>query len=221
MTNLIRNLRSGRASTLALAAIITWASGGLVACSDTTGVPATRAVPSPSAMAPAPTPQRGIRGATLRSQRRVGDTTVTVFTVDNSGSKSLFRIGNQSYILFPLGAASICDPATSGYGSGLWDTPCQPVSGSIQITAKSWVNAAGGVSTDFSPELRFVPGVQYGVTVFLHDLSPSITERIDYCSDGVCVDDAQVDGALVTNRDGSGFVYRVIKHFSGYNVVVN
>lgn len=221
MTNLIRNLRTGRASALAIAAVLTWATGGLVACSDTTGVPATRAVPSPSAMAPAPTPQRGARGASLISQRTVGDTTVTVFVVSNGASKSLFHIGNQSYILFPQGAASICDPATSGYGAGLWDTPCQPVNGKITITAKSWVNAAGGVSTDFSPELRFVPGQQYGVTVFLHDLAPSTSERIDYCSDGVCVDDAQVDGALVTNRDGSGFVYRVIKHFSGYNVVVD
>lgn len=221
MTNLIRNLRTGRASALAIAAVLTWATGGLVACSDTTGVPATRAVPSLGVVSPAPTPQRGVKGASIVSQTTVGDTTVTVFVVSKNASRSLFHIGNQSYILFPLGAASICDPATSGYGAGLWDVPCQPVADKIQITAKSWVNAAGGVSTDFSPELRFVPGVQYGVTVFLHDLAPSTSERIDYCSNGVCVDDSRVDGALITNRDGSGFVYRVIKHFSGYNVVVD
>lgn len=221
MTNLIRNLRTGRASALAIAAVLTWATGGLVACSDTTGVPA-RTVSSPSSLAPAPSPQRGSLGASLISQTTVGDTTVSVFVVDNSGRRTLFRIGNESYIFFPSGAASICDPATSGYGVGTWDTPCQPIKGNIKITAKSWVNpATGGVSTDFSPELRFVPAAPMGVTLFLHDMSPSTTERIDYCSDGVCVDDALVDGALITNRDGSGFVYRVIKHFSGYNVVVN
>ncbi len=46
-------------------------------------------------------------------------------------------------------------------------------------------------------------------------------DHIDYCEGGACVDDAVLDGSVVTQRDGSGFVYRVIKHFSGYNVVVN
>lgn len=222
MTNLIRNLRTGRASALAIAAVLTWATGGLVACSDTTGVQAARAVPSPAQVAPAPRSLYGTLGASLISQSAVGDTTVSVFTVDNSGRLSLFNIGNASYIFFPSGAASICDPATSGYGPGTWDAPCQPISSSIKITAKSWINpATGAVNTDFSPELRFVPAVSIGVTLFLHDASPSVTDRIDYCSDGVCVNDSVVDGALVTSRDGSGFVFRVIKHFSGYNVVVN
>lgn len=225
MPKFLQTFHRGRASTMALALVATWMTGGLVACSDSPAANLS-APPSPSsssvAVTPAPAAYFGLHGASVVSRKVVGDTTVTQFIVTPRAPISIFDIGNQSKILFPLGATSICDPASSGYGIGLWDTPCQPLTRSITITAKSWVNPTnGGVNTDFSPELRFVPGQVMGVTLFLHDDTPKTFDRIDYCTGGVCVDDSQVDGALVTNRDGSGFVYRVIKHFSGYNVVVN
>lgn len=226
MTKYLHAFQRRRVSTLALTLLAAWATGGLVACSDApTSV--LSAPPSPSSAAtvvtrPAPAADFSLTGTSLLSQQTVGDTTVTQFALAPMTSWALYDIGNQSKILFPLGASSVCDPATSGYGPGLWDTPCTPLAKSIVITAKSWINpTTGHVNTDFSPELRFVPQQTIGVTVFLHDSSPSLSDRIDYCSDGVCVDDSLVDGVLVTSRDGSGFVYRVIKHFSGYNVVVN
>jgi len=226
MTKLLTSLRRGRASTLALTLVAAWATGGLVACSDApTAVLSAPPAPTTAAavvMRPAPAADFNLGGATLLSRQMVGDTTVTQFVVSPWSPLSLYDIGNQSKILFPLGATSICDPASSGYGVGLWDSPCTPLSRSITVTAKSWLNpVTGAVNTDFSPELRFLPGQPIGVTLFLHDNSPSLSDRIDYCTDGTCVNDASVDGVLVTNRDGSGFVYRVIKHFSGYNVVVN
>lgn len=226
MTKIVHSLRRGRATTLALTLLATWATGGLVACSDSptavlSAPPSPSAAPSVATM-PAPAAYFGLGGGSLISRKTVGDTTVTQFVVTPRTPISMFDIGNESKILFPLGATSICDPATSDYGRGLWDAPCAPLTRSITVTAKSWIdNASGSVNTDFSPELRFVPGQPLGVTLFLHDDTPRTWDRIDYCSAGVCVDDAQVDGALVTNHDGSGFVFRVIKHFSGYNVVVN
>jgi len=226
MTKLLTSLRRGRASTLALTLVTAWATGGLVACADgpaaSVSAPPTPTSTSSIAVLPAPAASFNLRGAPIIHRTMVGDTTVTQFVVTPRSPFAIYDIGNQSKILFPLGASSVCDPATSGYGVGLWDTSCAPLTRSVTITAKSWVNpATGGVNTDFSPELRFVPGGMIGVTLFLHDDTPKTYDRIDYCSDGVCVDDSKVDGALVTNRDGSGFVYRVIKHFSGYNVVVN
>lgn len=226
MTKFLTTKRGHRVTKLALALVTTWVSGGLVACADNPAsvvtAPAAPTVAPSVVTMPAPAASFNIRSARFLNQRVVGDTTVTQFRVTPQPRVTVFDIGNQSKILFPLGGSSICDPATSGYGAGLWDTACAPLSQPITITAKSWTNpVTGAVNTDFSPELRFVPGGIVGVTLFLHDSNPSLTDRIEYCSDGACVDDSKVDGTLITNRDGSGFVYRVIKHFSGYNVVVD
>lgn len=228
MTKFLTTLRRNRATHIALALATTLATGGLVACSDnpTSLVTAPQSAPdvsSPTAMMRAPASYFGSIAATPSlSRQTIGDTTVTQFVLNVGTPGALYDIGNQSKIYFPLGALSVCDPAVSDYGPGTWDEVCKPLANSITITAKSWVNPiTGGVNTDFSPELRFVPQVPMGVTLFLHDPSPSITDRINYCSNGVCVDDSQVDGTVTTASDSSGLVFRVIKHFSGYNVVVN
>lgn len=226
MTKFLTTKRTGRVTKLAIALVTAWATGGLVACADNSNslvtAPPTPTVAPTIVTKPAPASYFGSLGGTsLLSRQMIGDTTVTQFTLTPWSPLSLYDIGNASKIFFPLGATSVCDPATSGYGVGTWDTPCTPLSSSITITAKSWLDpVTGAVDTDFSPELRFVPA-PIGVTLFLHDATPSPTDVIDYCSNGVCVDDSKVDGSVITSSDGSGFVYRVIKHFSGYNVVVN
>lgn len=226
MTKFLTTKHGHHVTKLALVLVMTWATGGLVACADNPSSLVT--APPPPAVAPvvatmpAPAASFNIRGTRILARQMVGDTTVTQFRLTPHSPLSIYDIGNQSKILFPLGASSVCDPASSGYGVGLWDAACAPLSQPITITAKSWINpATGAVNTDFSPELRFVPGGTIGVTVFLHEHHPSLTDRIEYCSNGTCVDDSKVDGTLITNHDGSGFVYRVIKHFSGYNVVVD
>lgn len=226
MTKLLHSIRRRHVTTLAFTLLATWATGGLVACSDAptsvlSAPPAPVAAPS-VATRPAPASYFGMGNTTLVSRQTIGDTTVTQFVVSPWAPLALYDIGNQSKILFPLGATSICDPTSSGYGIGLWDSPCSPLTRSVTITARSWINSTtGSVNTDFSPELRFVPGQPIGVTLFLHDDTPSNTDRIDYCSNGSCVNDSKVDGSVITSRDGSGFDFRVIKHFSGYNVVVD
>jgi hypothetical protein len=76
----------------------------------------------------------------------------------------------------------------------------------------------------FSPDVRFVPGAV--VTLRLRDKDAAIAagSAILWCPTGVtaCVDEAAGDAAMLTYRDpGNQFVYRRLKHFSGYTVVVD
>ncbi len=168
MHHFIKNLRAGRVRTLAMAALVGSVAAGAVACSDST---APSAAPSPQRNSPAPAPagSYGLISASLNSQYASGDTTVTVFVVRNT-PLAVFDIGNGGKIVFPGGSGIVCDPASSGYGPGTWDSPCTALSGNITVTAKTWVDSVTGkVDTDFQPHLRFVPGRSIGVTLFLPD----------------------------------------------------
>ena len=71
----------------------------------------------------------------------------------------------------------------------------------------------------FQPPLRFVPGRVS--TLYLTDKKASLDllSKIVYCPDsGACVDEALSDPSLLTFRNTQGYLYRRIKHFSGYNV---
>lgn len=231
MIKFLHSRRARHVATVALTLAAALASGGLVACADSTPSDLTAPLPSTAASRgiTSATGQRlgGNGGSLLRSQRHLhgkaaGDTTVTQFILAPDTEGTVITLGNQAKIVFPLGAGSVCDPATSGYGVATWDLPCAALTKPITITAKSWVDpATGTVGTDFSPELRFVPGQPLGVTIFLPEPSGATHDHIDWCSDGVCYNDGSVDHVLVTRRHGDGYIYRIIKHFSGYNVVVN
>jgi hypothetical protein len=159
------------------------------------------------------------------------DTVVTEFTVWPSGGR--FTVGGTHRIVFP--AAAICDLVTSGYGPRLWDAPCVPSVLPVRITAKSWVDAEGRPQVDFQPAMRFAPTLGDGVQLFLLDKKSALdpSAKILYCGGsnsgsgsnssgsggGSCVDESLNDASLVTRFDSpNGFVYRRIKHFSGYNV---
>jgi hypothetical protein len=156
------------------------------------------------------------------SQTAAADTTVTVFVVGtNASTAASFVIGHESKIDFPLAAGSICNPATSGYGPAEWDRPCAALTAAVRITAKTWINAAGKVATDFQPALRFVPGQRKPVLLTLKDAALAGT-RVDFCTPTACVDEAAADKSLATVLDPkTGKVSRAVKHFSGYVVVAN
>jgi len=150
------------------------------------------------------------------------DSNTTTLTIDPNVSKT-YAFG-QNWIYFP--AHSICDPATSGYGPGVWDTPCTPVSQPVTITVH-WSGRGGYAFAHFSPELRFVPVDAHTYTrwVFLslhsqkklHDLS---AYTMVYCiQPGVWVDESLSDPTLRAWLDPlHNSVYRRVKHFSGYMV---
>lgn len=128
------------------------------------------------------------------------------------------RIGGEHSIAFS--PWSVCDPATAGYGAGLWDAPCRPATGPITIIARSWRDAHGHPQIKFSPALRFAP--DRPVTLYLRDREAARDPSylIAYCGEGgECVDESLGDPTLATHRNlASGVIWRRIKHFSSYNV---
>ena len=160
----------------------------------------------------------GPRGPGERTSE--GDSNTATLTIDPNVSRS-YAFG-QSWIYFP--AHSICDPATSGYGPGLWDTPCTPVSQPVTITVQ-WNRRGGYAFAHFSPELRFVPAdarTPYRwVVLSLHtnrQLHAVDAYTILYdAGAGNWVDESITDPTLRAWLDPlHNAVYRRVKHFSGY-----
>lgn len=200
-----------------LATVIT----AVTACSDTTSAPrpAERAPFDVTALQPeAARAEVGDAHATKRGSD--GENAATI-TVDPFLPRA-YAFG-QNWIYFP--AYSICDPATSGYGSGLWDTPCTPVRKPIKITVH-WSTKGGHAFAQFSPELRFVPADAQSpgrwVVLSLHD-QKRLHDVNDYNilyyggDDRGWVNELLTDPTLQAWIDRpTNSVSRRIKHFSGY-----
>ena len=148
---------------------------------------------------------------------------VLTFTVDPNVSRT-YAFG-ENWVYFP--ARSICDPATSGYGIGKWDTPCTALQKPIQVTVR-WSNKGGHAYARFSPELRFVPAdawsVPRWVILSLHD-HKRIHALGDYKilydagEDRGWIDESLTDKTLRAWIDPlHNSVVRRVKHFSGYMV---
>ena len=176
-------------------------------------------------VATAPEAPAGPPQLRITVDRMAPDSTSADFTVDRQGG--VFQIGPHA-VYFP--ARSICDPATSGYGTDMWDAPCAPMQGSIQIHAevrkidgREWV--------DFSPELRFVPSKNPDKWVYIWMRSSALIAAGNAAESynilwspafGVAgIDESLTDPTLKTMElPGYGIVYRRIKHFSGYQVAL-
>ncbi|MDF1503864.1 hypothetical protein [Roseisolibacter sp. H3M3-2] len=180
--------------------------GLLVACGDAPSAP--RGGPAPSA-------------APRQAVWSVGDTTYTTFTYTPAAALEQ-GFANAHKLSMPAGA--VCDPQTSGYGPSLWDAACTPLAQPITFTAKSWTSAAGRPRITFSPDVRFVPGKV--VTLRLKDVQASDlgVGALVWCpqSGAACVDEGATDASLATYfSKNEMFVFRRLKHFSGYTVVVD
>lgn len=123
-----------------------------------------------------------------------------------------------------LPARAICDPATSGYGIGLWDMPCSPLTTAITITVKVRGASGGLPRVDFEPALRFSPDKAAYLTFSVKgkQAKDAVAMGIYYCPTSAkkdCIDEALFDPSLQTVLDRPNkSVYRRIKHFSGYLV---
>lgn len=143
------------------------------------------------------------------------------FTVDPTKSQS-FTFG-MHMVKFP--AYTICNPSTSGYGAGTWQNNCSKLSVPITMVATTWIDAQGRARIDFDVDLRFYPNYNGQLpAIYLMDPAASLSlySRIDYCESTAstsCVNEAATDTVLKTQRDSvTGYLYRLIRHFSGYNV---
>jgi hypothetical protein len=198
----------------ALAALAALAAALLGACADAPTTPAAHAAPR-AALLPATTPAQP---ATVVGT--VGDTTVHQFTYQPAAALTA-RIAAHE-VRFPAGA--VCDPRTSSYGAGTWDAPCTPLATGLTFTVRTWTDADGHPRIRFSPDVRFVPSAT--VTLVLYDKAAALDKRFQtvWCPTNAasCVNEAVADPSVATQRDpGTFYLYGRIKHFSGYNVVVD
>jgi hypothetical protein len=142
------------------------------------------------------------------------------FTVTSSGG--YFRMGKHG-IVFPRNV--ICDPATSSYGREFWDAECEVLRAPIRIHAELRVQD-GREWVDFSPELRFKPSgwAFEWVWIFMRTDAATLPDpslKILWSpAIGVPGIDESVDDPTQRTfvSPWSGYAYRRIKHFSGYNV---
>jgi hypothetical protein len=192
----------------------------LAGCRDEVLSPTAAPVQAPSAVAPAPLSLAPQGRPTLSLGGGLPDSTATDFTVGPAGGA--FFAGNHA-VVFPAG--SICDPATSSYGPGTWDSPCTPLQSSLRIHAEvRRVN--GQTAVDFTPALRFVPSNSPARWVWIFMYTPEAIGTSDLSRFNIMwapalgaapVDESLADPTLRTYVDTwQGLSIRRIKHFSAY-----
>jgi hypothetical protein len=192
------------------------------ACSDATNAPRPAERPAFDIQSLQPAASRGqgygTSGSGDAASLATDDNSITL-RIDPNVSRTYAFGGN--WIYFP--ARSICDPATSGYGPTLWDSPCTPLTQPIDVTVK--YSSKGGYSfATFSPELRFVPAdarsVYRWVILSLHTqrkLHALDNYSILYCWNDSWIDESLNDSTLRAWLDPlNNSVVRRVKHFSGY-----
>ncbi|WP_284351740.1 hypothetical protein [Roseisolibacter agri] len=179
----------------------------LAACSDAP------TVPTSSRLAPADAPSL--------ASYTIADTTVSTFDYNPLLSYDL-SLGGGDRLSVPAG--SVCDPNLSGYGPSLWDAPCVPQLLPLQFTVRTWRDGTGRPRMVVTPDVRFVPGSNV-VLRFKDDVAAAGGKSvIVWCPTGAltCVNEGLQDASMITKSNpNNGFVYRRLKHFSGYNVVVD
>ncbi len=153
-----------------------------------------------------------------------GDTTVQKFTVDPLVGR-LIEFGKKSGNVLAIPANTLCATTGNTYGPTEWLKPCTLANSSISFEVRSWTDAEGHPHAQFYPAMRFNPSAAKPVMLFFQDplLTNYTNVRIPYCNaQNVCVDEAVNDPALETYVTplplGGYYVYRQLRHFSGYNV---
>lgn len=129
-------------------------------------------------------------------------------------------------VRFPAG--SICDPATSGYGPGMWDAPCTAATAPISLPVTLTVSG-GRLHVEFGLHLRFAPSNDPAKHVVLTVANPAVTSTSESLrryaifhvptGTSTLVDEGITDPSLVTIvKRSEGKIVRRLKHFSGYNL---
>jgi hypothetical protein len=156
-------------------------------------------------------------------QAAIVGTNITTYNFSVNGDHDKTVILGTHMVVFP--AYTICDRNNSNYGPSYWLTSCPKLTTTIQITATTWTDPNGRPQVDFDKHLRFYPNWAGELpAIYLRDPAAALTSwgRVDYCStdsNTSCVNEAATDPVLTTKRDPStGYLYRSIRHFSGYLV---
>ncbi len=154
-----------------------------------------------------------------------GDTTIQSFTVNPKFGRLIMFGGMNGSNVLAIPAGTICDPNKSGYGPSEWLKPCQVGVTWTRIEIRSWKDKAGRPHAEFFPAIRFNPAAPVPVSLYFRDaaLVNFSTVYIPYCNaQNVCVNEETKDSFMTTKATpalGGGYwVYRNLRHFSGYNV---
>jgi hypothetical protein len=133
------------------------------------------------------------------------------------------RVGE---FLLQFDANSVCDPATSGYGTEYWKKDCQTLSSDFPITAR-FFTSDGKSHVEFKPDIRFHPAKNVTISVIRKEivgkrltlplvLKYGIWYWTQVGDTRFFIDEAFYDRELRTKFDTeSGRVWRRIRHFSG------
>jgi hypothetical protein len=158
----------------------------------------------------------------------------TTITLTSAGGT--FSIGNGLFTI-KIPANAVCDPTVSSYGEGTWDSPCTTLAAGQALTA----TVTYGYTSSNVPVLDVAPGIRFSptsvVTLGTTAYASSITANSSYYASNpqalhyfgmyytpdlgsTGYTDAGKDNSLVTHVNlSTGFVWRRVKHFSGYNIV--
>lgn len=146
------------------------------------------------------------------------------FTVDPTKG-ALVEFGAMTGNVIAIPANTICDPATTRYGPTEWLKPCTRATRPIEFEVTTWIDLKGRPQARFEPDVRFDPSAAKPVQLFFKDylLRNYSTIYIPYCPVmGTCVKEEATDSFLTTKvtpiTTGGYWVYRNLRHFSGYNV---
>lgn len=139
------------------------------------------------------------------------------FVIDPSQDQSLSF--GASYLQIP--ANSVCDLATSSYGSDHWNEACTAQTDTFTVTAVVRNAATDHPSVDFEPALRFSPDKTVSLYLYVTDDVTLDNSRVmKYCNASGCVDESLTDPTLASSVDlANRVVFRRIKHFSGYIIL--
>lgn len=153
-----------------------------------------------------------------------GDTTIQKFTVNPKDGK-LIVFGKTTGHVIAIPANTLCDPKATSYGPTEWLNSCKLASASVSFEVHSWNDELGLPHAEFLPNIRFSPSAPDPVRIYFQ--APQLQEYahayIPYCdSSNNCVKEDLTDSALETYvsplSTGGFWVYRTLRHFSGYMV---
>lgn len=189
------------------------------------GISALTALGCSDVSVPSSSPQTGA-SFSVTSALRAG-VTESYRLSPNGGT---FTLPGGFVVNFP--ANSVCDPVSSAasYALGDWDAPCQTITSPLVLTVT--VAAVNGrIYADFSPHIRFSPAtiVTIGTNIhqsYVHSKGYSggnhpttLGLLFSSATGGLPVNDAAADPSLISHINlKSGWIWRRIKHFTGYNI---
>ena len=157
-------------------------------------------------------------------------------TITLTSAGGTYSMGNGLFTI-KIPSNAVCDPALSSYGDGTWDSPCTTLASgqSLTVTVTYGFTTANVPVFDVSPGIRFNPNsvVTLGTNAYASSIVANATyyagnqQALHYFGmyytpdlGSTAYTDAGSDNSLITHVNlSTGYVWRRVKHFSGYNIL--